>query len=319
MNGGLPGQGGKAVEVGNTVEAGNAVHDGLSVEPDARIDVPGPGRTDARTGAMEADEGRGAPPPRRRRRVLPKIVTVRRRERYVPPPSENLQRLCEASLDPAVILDVMGGVPASITVRQIRLVTTWDDRVDRNLVRGWRVVGICIYQIDERFREGVLARNVERTRYRMVLNDEAIDLVRDPVDEWLLTVRGGHHGGPGRCQGVKAPDCTYPRPVAMKLPEALIAFFAGKGGGQISLGLRVAAREAARSDQAVPPVRSTRGETTLRVKAYLDEPSIQTYLKLGEGNLSLGVRRLYLALTGSAAGAEDSSPFMPSPTDGDHV
>ena len=235
----------------------------------------------------------------RGRRPRAKVVTVARWTPYVPRDSAELARVREKLVTYRTDMPVVGAaVPTLVTLWEILLVRTWGDRVDPAQVRGWRVVGLCVYSVDGVFHEGLLARSVDRKRYRMMLNSEGFDLPVATVDAWLFTIRGGHHGGPGRCQGVRAADCTYPRPVSLKLPPEMAAYFSRKGHGSFSPGLRAAAREAVADRIALPELRSTRnGGPTIRVKAYLDEPAIQTLLAFGQGNLTLGIKRLHLALT----------------------
>ncbi len=184
-------------------------------------------------------------------------------------------------------------------------------------LNGWRVVGAC--RLRRPFNAtcvvyGALARRIDRSAYAVLLPrgliadvESVIPLPQAETLDWLTKLRAGHHGGAGRCQGNRAPDCSYPKQCSLKLPAPIVAGFTRLGGGQFSLGLRshsaVAAallrRHEGDPDSVVTSEAMLDRVPTSKLKAYLDPVSVATFQSMGGGAVARGIRVAYALLVHS--------------------
>jgi len=187
-------------------------------------------------------------------------------------------------------------------------------------LNGWRVVGACRLRCppgSSQVGYGALARRIDRSEHAVLLPQDAghpssgsvIPLPEAETLDWLTQLRSGHHGGAGRCQGNRAPDCSYPKQCSLKLPAPIVVGFTRLGSGQFSLGLRSHAALAAdlmRQHEGalasvVTPAAVLDGVPTSKLKAYLDPVSVATYQALGAGAVARGIRVAYALLVYSGS------------------
>lgn len=169
-------------------------------------------------------------------------------------------------------------------------------------MRGCRVVGQVQCRLDvmrdplRSLRSGLLLRHIASKSYRLVGPFGQIDLPGDATEGFLQRVRQGHHGGPGRCQGILSDDgFCYPRPVSVTLPRETVRWATRYGRGVFSMGLRRMAgvvQEQLGEDGSLvdAPRQALKPGSAKRCKAYLDEESIRRFRAWGAGNLSGGIR-----------------------------
>lgn len=187
-------------------------------------------------------------------------------------------------------------------------------------LNGWRVVGACRLRRPPDAAQvsyGALARRIDRSEHAVLLplgaehpaSDAVIPLPEAETLDWLTRLRKGHHGGAGRCQGNRAPDCSYPKQCSLKLPAPIVAGFTRLGGGQFSLGLRSHAAAAAdlrrqhEGDLATVVTHEAvlDGVPSTKLKAYLDPVSVATYQAMGAGAVARGIRVAYALLVHSGS------------------
>jgi hypothetical protein len=169
---------------------------------------------------------------------------------------------------------------------------------------GCRVVGTTRARLPgNEAVESLLLRHIKSKSYRVLGAFGVLDLPSEYVDDFLQRIRQGHHGGPGRCQGTLTRDgFSYTRKLSLMISTRAIRWSIRHGRGVLSLGLRKLATEAAvqllddagqLAGHPLPADNVTPGSASgnKRCHAYLDDESIRRFRAIGEGNLSLGIRR----------------------------
>ena len=206
--------------------------------------------------------------------------------------------------------DVAHDVPMreDITLKDVSLDRNWRTSPFAKQVidtlTGYRAVGLVEGTCPEGSVAGVLIRHARHKHYRLAGHFGLVGLPTEPTEHFLQTVRSGHHGGPGRCQGGFAADgSSYTKRCNVSITTEIVELAAGKGDGAFSLGLRRLAAQVSRrmterfgriDDLSVlverVDTRTGTDGTPVRIAAYLDADSMTLFRALGGGMLSRGVR-----------------------------